>query len=119
MKGGMIRHFDGREAPIVEVQAHEMVHRLMQARHGLWRTLHLAWWKREGYAEFIAQQDTVPLRTRVAEFESPAGNSLGIPHRYLEALLAARDLLDVRHLSYDEYLAEDEPRATILAAIPR
>jgi hypothetical protein len=116
---GLIRHFDGREAPLVEVLAHEMVHRLMQTKLGLRRTLHLQWWKREGYAELIAEQDTVPLGRRLGEFESPSPNGLSIPRRHLEALIAARYLFEVRHLSYDDYLALDESLPTLWASIPR
>jgi hypothetical protein len=54
MERGRIVHFDGRSARAANIIAHEAVHTLMQRRLGLYRTLRLPWWKREGYAEYIA-----------------------------------------------------------------
>src|SRR5262249_55874102 len=50
----MILHFDGRQAGAVNIIAHEAVHTLMQHRLGLLTVLKLPWWKKEGYAEYVA-----------------------------------------------------------------
>lgn len=101
-----VEHFDGRSAPIAVIAAHEMTHRLMQHRLGLYRLWRLPWWKREGFAEFVARKDSMPLAQRVAQFDSSAPSEMTIPRRYLEALIVTRYSLEVRRDSFDDFIAD-------------
>lgn len=115
---GSIRHFDGRSGPIIAILAHEMTHRLMQHRLGVLATLRLPWWKREGYAEFVAEGDTVVLAKRVAALDShvpPA--DLPVPLQYLRALIATRYLFEVRRLDFAQFIATDAQLPELLARV--
>lgn len=108
----LVEHFDGRQASIAVVIAHEMVHRLMQERLGVVRVWRLPWWKREGYAEFVAERDTVPLAERVARLGTDRRDTR-YPTRLLEALIAVRYLKEVKHLSFDEFIASSDDLAAV------
>ena len=87
---GRIVHFDGRSADAANIIAHEAVHTLMQHRLGLYQVLKLPWWKREGYAEYIA---------------SDLGRWSESPPQYQEAMRKYICLMETAHLNFDKIVA--------------
>jgi hypothetical protein len=96
-------HFDGRTAPIATILAHEMTHTLSQRRLGLigsWRTPS---WKKEGYAEYVGDPRTEPLREDLRMLDSPPSD-FGVPRRYFEALILWRYLVEVCKMTFDQIM---------------
>jgi len=88
-----IVHFDGRSAGAVNIIAHEAVHTLMQRRLGLYHVLKLPWWKKEGYAEYIA---------------SDLGRSSEAPLQYQQAMRKVVCLMETQHLNFNEMIEHNE-----------
>jgi hypothetical protein len=91
-----IVHFDGRSAGAANILAHEAVHTLMARRLGLYRSLRLPWWKREGYAEYIA---------------SNLGRSSHAPKQYQDAMKKVICLMETRRLGFGEMIKEESAQA--------
>jgi hypothetical protein len=86
MERERIVHFDGRNAGAANILAHEAVHILMARRLGMFRVWTLPWWKREGYAEYIA---------------SDLGRASEAPPRYQQALAKIIELMQVQRLDFN------------------
>jgi hypothetical protein len=110
-RAGRVVHFDGRSAPIEEILAHEATHSFIQRRLGLVRALRLPFWKKEGYAQYVAL-DFFPLAGAMewlASAEEPP-----IPRRYLEAAAVWAYLLQVEGQSFDKVIAREESLPVLL-----
>jgi hypothetical protein len=104
-------HFDGRSAPLDAILAHEATHTLVQDRIGLARAIRLPFWKKEGYAEYVAL-DFFPLasgvsalRTEAASPSLPGGHP--VPRRYLEAAVIWAHRMSIAGESFDEVIASN------------
>jgi hypothetical protein len=111
-------HFDGRSAPLDEILAHEAMHTLVQERLGLARAIRLPFWKKEGYAEYVAL-GYFPLASGVIALKSDATNpSLPggdpVPRRYLEAAVVWAHRIAIVGESFDDVIADTAPFPELL-----
>ena len=98
---------------------HEAVHTLEQESIGLQAALALPFWKREGYAEYVAQETELSLRDGIHRLEqdlSPViilGDKIAIPRAYFEARLLVEYYFATREPSF-ERLVSDQIDPTVL-----
>jgi hypothetical protein len=83
----------------VNVLAHEAMHTYLGRRVGLLATWRLPWWKKEGYAEYVASAG-------LADSEAPP--------RYQEAARAWRHLLIDAGWSFDQVIASEASMADLV-----
>ena len=94
------------------IAAHEAVHTLEQDSVGLRTMLALPFWKREGYAEYIAQESGLSLREGIRLLQDNAsssiilGDEIAIPRQYFEARLLVEYYFSTRTPSFQR-LAHD------------
>jgi hypothetical protein len=111
-------HFDGRFAPLEEILAHEAIHTIVQERLGLARAIRLPFWKKEGYAQYVAL-DFFPLASGVSALRSAdehptlEGGS-AVPRHYLEAAVVWAHRISVKHESFDEIIEIEDPFPELL-----
>src|SRR6266852_5553928 len=112
LASGKIVHFDGRRAPMAWILAHEMTHTLTQKKLGIICMWRLPFWKKEGYAEYVAHGRTVPLIEDLRMLDSltsnviPMGAGYDVPRQYFEAELLWRYLIEVRKLGFQEVMSD-------------
>jgi hypothetical protein len=111
-------HFDGRSAPLEEILAHEAIHTFVQQRLGLARAIRLPFWKKEGYAQYVAL-DFFPLASGVSALRSAdehptlEGGS-AVPRHYLEAAVVWAHRISVERESFDDVIEIEEPFPELL-----
>lgn len=95
--------------------AHEMVHCYQYEAYG-WASRSMPVWKLEGYAEYIARRQSLPLNELLPLYQKaseaqeswvslPDGN--GCPLSYLEDHLLIAYLMDHKGMSYREIVADE------------
>jgi hypothetical protein len=99
VKNRAIVHFDGRHAGAVNILAHEATHTYLGRRFGALATWRLPWWKREGYAEYVASGGLV-------DSEAPAG--------YQQAARVWRHLLIEAGWTFERVIASQTPVTDLL-----
>jgi hypothetical protein len=111
-------HFDGRSAPLDEILAHEATHTFVQDRLGFVRSLRLAFWKKEGYAQYVAL-DFFPLSVGASALAAaedhpslPGGDP--VPRHYLEAAVVWAHRMQIEGEDFDEVIAKVEPFPRLL-----
>ena len=88
------------------VLAHEMIHTLMEKRYGLLTNWRVPTWKREGYADYLAQESSFEvdhgreLIRQGSEDPSPA-------FLYLRYRLVVAYLLDTKGVSVEELVTQE------------
>jgi hypothetical protein len=115
-RGARVLHFDGRTAPLEEILAHEAIHSFVQDHLGLLRALRLPFWKKEGYAQYVAL-DFLPFAAGIQSLASDEEPS--VPRHYLEAAVVWAYLMQVEQQSFDAVMSEAEPFSALLARARR
>jgi len=91
---------------ITWIATHEIVHTLEQDSLGLRGALALPFWKREGYAEYIAEESGLPLREGIRRLQESTSsvivfsNEIAVPRQYLEARLLVEYYFSTRRPSF-------------------
>jgi hypothetical protein len=117
-EAGRVVHFDGRSAPLDEILAHEATHTFVQDRLGFLRALRLPFWKKEGYAQYVAL-NLFPFSAgarALADAEKHPSLSGGgpVPRHYLEAAFVWSYRMQIEGESFDEVIAVVEPFPRLL-----
>lgn len=109
-----------RKWNLTELIAHEMVH-ACQSHNDFWTAEKYAFWKVEGYAEYIARSQRLSLRESIALLQEADINGLqgwdmhdfpdgtGILYNYLNFSTVVRYLIEVKNLSYQDLLHLNTP----------
>jgi hypothetical protein len=88
------------------VLAHEMIHTLMEKRYGVLATLRVPTWKREGYADYVAQESSFDL-ARGREMIRQGSDDVSPAFLYLKSRLVVAHLLEDEGMSVDEFLTRE------------
>jgi hypothetical protein len=120
------------EGKLSYLLAHEIVHVLQENKYGKMKFnafIHPAYWKLEGYPEYVARQQVrlsqdyslMKEIDRYIELESTATDiwipieegGCKVPNYYFKGRLMTEYLMDIKHFSYDDILADTASENTI------